>query len=240
MAAIQSVDVAGGKLPPARFFDTLRPYFSNFPSTAKSLSLQDIAGEPISADLAPVGWAPPTFTSATPAQKPIPSQAVPENDLSSEKGVDYHKLHDLLKAGKWKEADQETDRRMLEAVGRSENDRIRPAEVLSFPSADLRTIDALWVNCSEGKWGFSVQRRIYVECGAKLDGNYPGNKIWHEFCRRVGWRKRNAYVSYSSLTYDLKNSPPGEFPAICGLAYGEVEGGTGWWVWFFLISHKDL
>ena len=66
---------------------------------------------------------------------------------------------------------------MLEAVGRKENDWIRAAELKNFPCADLRTIDALWVKYSQGKWGFNVQKRIYVECGAKLDGNYPGDKI---------------------------------------------------------------
>ena len=38
--------------------------------------------------------------------------------LVSAVGVDYTKLHDLLAAKKWKEADLETDKRMLEVAGR--------------------------------------------------------------------------------------------------------------------------
>ncbi|MEO1069927.1 MAG: GUN4 domain-containing protein, partial [Cyanobacteria bacterium J06638_6] len=210
VAAISEVNVVGGKLPPARFFDTLRPYFLPATPTAVSLPLQSVAADSIFAD--PLGWAPPT-TPTTPNKPPTA-----EDDLSSEKGVDYRKLRNLLKAGKWKEADQETGRCMLEALGRKENDYIHSEELQNFPCADLRTIDALWVKYSKGKWGFSVQKRIYVECGAKLNGKYPGDEIWYEFCRRVGWRKGDSYVSYSNLTFDLQKSSVGEFPVGWGFA----------------------
>ncbi|NJN21014.1 MAG: GUN4 domain-containing protein [Leptolyngbya sp. RL_3_1] len=164
-----------------------------------------------------------------------PQTAPPEaDDLRSEKGVDYTRLRDLLKAGQWKEADLETDHRMLEAVGRKSDDYIRDEELKNFPCEDLRTIDGLWVKYSQGKWGFSVQKRIYVECGAKLDGKYPGDKIWYEFCQRVGWRKGNSYVNYSDLTFDPSISPAGEFPAcrvfVCLLWVGSLV----------LLSHRDL
>ncbi|WP_017297613.1 GUN4 domain-containing protein [Nodosilinea nodulosa] len=230
VAALQTVDVIGGKLPPARFFDTLRPYFPAPTPTAESTLIQDVATDAIPP--APVGWAPPTTTLV---QKPTPAQPAEDDDLSSEKGVDYRKLRDLLKAGQWRESDRETARRMLEAVERKENDWIREKELLNFPCTDLKMIDALWVKYSYGKWGFSVQKRIYVECGAKLDSNYPGDKIWHEFCHRVGWRKGNAYVNYSSLTFDLKNSPVGEFPVWVGWG-----GGVGWRRIFSRIENCKL
>jgi hypothetical protein len=71
------------------------------------------------------------------------------------------------------------------------------------------------VKYSQGKWGFSVQKQIYVDCGAKLDGKYPGDEIWHEFCRRVGWMEGESYVNYSDLTFHLEISPAGEFPVFC-------------------------
>ncbi len=41
----------------------------------------------------------------------------PDEDLTSEKeGITYHKLRNLLKQGKWKDADQETADRMLEPI----------------------------------------------------------------------------------------------------------------------------
>lgn len=43
---------------------------------------------------------------------------LPAPELESEKGVDYTRLRNLLTAGEWKEADQETADRMLEAIGK--------------------------------------------------------------------------------------------------------------------------
>jgi hypothetical protein len=150
------------------------------------------------------------------------------DQLISEKGIDYTRLRDLLKAGKWKEADQETAEIMLRAVGRQSNDWMRPEELRNFPCADLQTIDKLWVKYSQGKFGFSVQKQIYVACGAQLDGNYPGDKIWHKFCDQLGWLVKEDYVNYFNLKFDPSLSLPGELPA-------RLVGGWrvwGVWVWW--------
>ena len=100
------------------------------------------------------------------------------DDLSTEKGIDYRKLQTLLKAGDWKAADRETYEVMIRAVGKQSGDWFTENELLTFPCQDLLTIDRLWVKYSQERFGFSVQKQIYVKCGAKLDGNYPGDKIW--------------------------------------------------------------
>ena len=49
----------------------------------------------------------------------------------------------------------------------------------NFPCDDLRTIDQLWVHYSNGKFGFSVQKKIYMdELGGTRDYD---KKIWEEF-----------------------------------------------------------
>ncbi|MBO3463269.1 GUN4 domain-containing protein [Aetokthonos hydrillicola Thurmond2011] len=65
--------------------------------------------------------------------------------LKSERNIDYTKLRNFLKAGQWEEADEETYRVMLQAVGHTKDDYIRSEELLNFPCTDLRTIDHLWV-----------------------------------------------------------------------------------------------
>ncbi|MEM6868850.1 MAG: GUN4 domain-containing protein [Cyanobacteria bacterium P01_C01_bin.121] len=150
----------------------------------------------------------PKAVKATQASEP--ETEVEEILLESEKGIDYSKLRDLLAAQDWKAADQETYLRMLEVVGRKDGDWIRAEELKPFSHADLKTIDRLWVHYSNGHFGFSVQKQIYVECGAKLDGKYPGDKIWKEFCDCVGWRKGDSYLNYSSLKKDPRFSPRGE------------------------------
>ncbi|MFM9156775.1 MAG: GUN4 domain-containing protein, partial [Dolichospermum sp.] len=90
-----------------------------------------------------------------------PQPVSPEIQLKLDVGMDYSKLRDLLKAGEWKEADEETRRVML-AVAKRENEGSLDVESIdNFPCADLRTIDQLWVKYSDGKFGFSVQKRIY-------------------------------------------------------------------------------
>ncbi len=134
-------------------------------------------------------------------------------ELKSEKGVDYTKLRDLLAAGKWKEADQETADVMLQVANRVSEGWLRVEDIDNFPCEDLRTIDQLWVHYSKGKFGFSVQKKIYRsqmgsmdELGGTRDYN---KKIWYEFCDRVGWRKEGSYVRRDDLTFELLDTTPG-------------------------------
>ena len=121
----------------------------------------------------------------------------------SEKSANYTTLRDLLKAQKWKEADRETYRLMITIVGRKEGDYFRKEDLLNFPCKDLKTIDRLWVQASQGRYGFSVQKEIYVRCGGKLDREYPGDEIWRKFGTEVGWRVNDSHWKrYSDLTWD--------------------------------------
>ncbi|MDJ0583175.1 GUN4 domain-containing protein [Crocosphaera sp.] len=138
--------------------------------------------------------------------KPILSTTSTEIELKSEKGVDYTKLRDLLAAGEWKEADHETAKVMLQAANRMSEGWLYGKDIDNFPCDDLRTIDKLWVKYSNGKFGFSVQKKIYMDdLGGTRDYD---EKIWDEFCDRVGWRKRGDYVSYSNLTFELLDTTP--------------------------------
>ena len=132
------------------------------------------------------------------------------DDLSSEQGIDYRKLRDLLKAGKWKEADEETYQVMKQDL----KDDWSEETSLNFPCQDLQTIDRLWVKYSDGKFGFSVQKEIYAACGGTLDGEHPGREIWNKFCDRVGWKKAGKYLNYSDLKFNLEISPTGELPGV--------------------------
>ncbi|MGF1524644.1 MAG: GUN4 domain-containing protein [Leptolyngbyaceae cyanobacterium] len=133
------------------------------------------------------------------------------DELKSEKGIDYTHLRDLLRAEDWKAADRETYEVMIRAVGKEPGQYFISDELLNFPCADLLTIDRLWVKYSKGKFGFSVQKQIYVECGATLDGEYPGDKIWDQFCDRIGWRKEGIWFGYSDVTFDT-TAPTGHLP----------------------------
>lgn len=119
----------------------------------------------------------------------------------------YQKLEQLLKNHQFKDADQETYRLMIETVGKEEGQLFDPEDFDTFPCDDLRTLDQLWVKYSKGKFGFSVQKKIYMdELGGTRDYN---EKIWYEFCARVGWRKGGYYVSYpDDFTFEVHSTTP--------------------------------
>ncbi len=139
-----------------------------------------------------------------------PQPETQEVELKSERGVDYTRLRDLLAAGKWKEADQETAKVMLQAANREEAGYLRVEDIAIFPCDDLRTIDRLWVKYSNGKFGFSVQKKIYQSLGGTRGYN---EKIWDAFGDRVGWRDKERWLYYNDLTFDLK-APSGHLPVL--------------------------
>lgn len=146
------------------------------------------------------------------------------NNLNSEKGVNYSKLRELLEAGKWKKADYETYLVMLQAVGREEGSWIRPDEMKNFPSTDLLTINGLWLKYSDGKFGFSVQKQIYES----IYSVSPGIESSDEFIERVGWQVDN----YNQLTFDLQKALKGHLPGCWAFRFF----GFGW----YLLSRKEL
>ena len=141
----------------------------------------------------------------------------------------YSKLVALMQAEDWQAADQETYRLMITAVGKEEGDFFTINELLNFPCEELLAIDQFWVQHSQGKFGFSVQKEIYVDCGAKLNGKYPGDRIWEEFGDRVGWRENNQWKSKDALVMNPQSSLKGGLPItdglnLIGFVYGEYGG----------------
>ena len=122
----------------------------------------------------------------------------------------YQPLENYLKNGQWKEADIETERVMLQTVGKQKNQFLYPEELENFPCDDLRTIDQLWVKYSEGRFGFSVQAKIYRDLGGTKEYNA---EIWRAFGDRIGWRVEGKWMSYKNLTF-TEQAPLGHLPAL--------------------------
>ena len=116
-------------------------------------------------------------------------------------GDRYKALLNYLANGRWKEADGETDRVMLKVAGRTDRGYLNEEDIAKFPCEDLRILDQLWVQFSGGRFGFSVQKEIYVSVGGKLEGQYY-EEVWYAFCDEVKWREGGKDV-FEKLTYDL-------------------------------------
>jgi hypothetical protein len=93
------------------------------------------------------------------------------DDLNSDHNIDYTTLQLFLKAGDWQKADLETSEVMRQIwLAHNKN---------GFSCTDLCTIDRLWVKYSSGRFGFSVQKRIWESV----------NRDYEKFGNRVGWKK---------------------------------------------------
>ncbi|MFM6608966.1 MAG: GUN4 domain-containing protein, partial [Dolichospermum sp.] len=170
-------------------------------------------------------------TTIAPKASSTPQPVSPEIQLKSDVGMDYNKLRDLLKAEKWQEADKETRRVMLAVAKREEKGWFNVESIDNFPCADLRTIDQLWVKYSNGKFGFSVQQRIYQGLGGTRE--FKG-EIWEKFGDKVGWRKEGSWLGYySDITFDIK-APEGHLPLWC------VGGDMIYWKKGMMYGLKEL
>jgi serine/threonine protein kinase len=162
----------------------------------------------------------------------IPKQAANEVNLISAVGMDYINLRNLLAAQKWREADEETTRVMLKVAGREKAGWLDDEHIEKFPCEDLRTIDQLWVKYSNGRFGFSVQKRIYQSLGGTREYD---REVWKAFSDRVGWRKKNKWLYYNDLTFSEK-APEANLPAPWGKEY-ERRGkkSEGWGLIYYVV-----
>ncbi|NEP03161.1 MAG: protein kinase [Symploca sp. SIO2E9] len=118
--------------------------------------------------------------------------------------ADYSQLENLLKDGKWKEADSETLDVMLEVAKRESEGWLNSESIDNFSCADLKKIDQLWVKYSNKFFGFSVQHRIWLSFKIKTD---------KKLGERLGWKdkKKGNWLEYHSMTFNL-SAPVGHLP----------------------------
>ena len=130
---------------------------------------------------------------------------------------DYALLEALLRGGDWKTADQATSQIMQQATQRQ--GWLDSAAIIHFPCQDLHKLDHLWSIYSYGKFGFSIQQKIYF--------NGPAVRSFN-FSQQVGWvisnkRLLGFFKFYNQLTFDLDAAPPGHLPAL----------------WFWRVSWRE-
>lgn len=67
---------------------------------------------------------------------------------------------------------------------------------------ELTMIDQLWVNYSNGKFGYSIQKSILEKVEKNID----------KFGNCVGWRNGDSWIEYARLKFDIKIAPEGHLP----------------------------
>ena len=138
--------------------------------------------------------------------------------ISPKTGIDYTKLRNLLKEGKWSEADLHTYR-LVEQIVKSaklNNKRtfIELKTIAEYSCSDIRTIDSLWKKYSDNRFGFSQQQKVWKSVNQKGDFS---TETWRRFATEVGWKKgevdsSSGYLLYDQLDFEPDKAPAGHLP----------------------------
>ena len=130
-------------------------------------------------------------------------------------------LKDYLSQGEWKKADEETAWLFyLVMVQQGYEDWSELWK--KFPSEKtFNEIDQLWVDNSQGKFGFRIQKCILSSLGGSTNPDYG---IWQKWGKQVEWLVAKKWRNYSSIF--STESPLGQLPALPYLR--DSLGSTGW------------
>lgn len=131
----------------------------------------------------------------------FPAGVVP---LRSEAGVDFRPLQRLLAQQNFLESDRLTLQKMCELSGPAAAKRkwLYFSEIESLPVTDLQTINQLWLVHSENKFGFSVQRQLWLSVDKNWDALWP----------KIHWKSGKTWTRYpGEFTWDL-SAPRGHLP----------------------------
>jgi GUN4-like len=151
---------------------------------------------------------------------PIASPANPSLSLTA---VDYSRLEGYLKAGQWKEANQETGKLLFQAAKKDKEGWLDREAIDSIACDALSKMDELWLKNSDQRFGFSSQRKIYFECGGEI-GKY-NVKVWECFGDRVGWRLKDNWLLPDEATFGF-SAPVGHLPYF---RFWVMDNSGYWW-----------
>lgn len=109
-------------------------------------------------------------------------------NVASEVDINYTELRNLLKKDFW-QADKETTNIILKIANREEEGWLREEDIKNIYIRDLYTIDQLWLTSSNEKFGFSIQKKIWMELCENRDVHirsklYDKYKIFKLFLKK--------------------------------------------------------
>nr|YP_010986273.1 hypothetical protein UYL67_pgp147 [Pachymeniopsis lanceolata]WOL37191.1 hypothetical protein [Pachymeniopsis lanceolata] len=125
--------------------------------------------------------------------------------LGTDLKYNYQPLQQLLISQKFQEADRLTQAMLCKLAGLNENNKrnwLYFTDISLIPCKDLYTIDILWKIYSQGKFGFSIQRQIW------LANNCDWEKLWH----KIGWKNKETPCRYPNEFIWNISAPNGHLP----------------------------
>ncbi len=122
----------------------------------------------------------------------------------------YDQLEECLRQQDWSQADEETAWLFyLVMVLQGYEDWQELCQ--NFPNDTIKEIDRLWVEYSRGRFGFSIQKRVWESVGGSKDADY---ETWVKFGTQIGWYGLNDWIDYNALPFSLE-ATQGNLPILC-------------------------
>ena len=126
-------------------------------------------------------------------------------NLESSQNINYTPLYKALMYSHLEEANLITHKYLNQLAGlNNQNQRqwLYFTDITKLPSLDLYTIDNIWRIYSCGRFGYSIQRMIWLR----------NNKNWDKLWVTIGWKTENNIMKYpKEFTWNF-NAPQGHLP----------------------------
>jgi hypothetical protein len=121
-------------------------------------------------------------------------------------GIDYAPLQRQLILQNYEQADRLTSEILRQLAGAAAVQRgyVYYSEVAAMPSADLDSLDRLWVCFSRGRFGFSVQGRLLKNLAGRWDRLWP----------RLAWKDGGRWTRYPGSFQWSIDAPEGHMPLV--------------------------
>nr|YP_010851536.1 hypothetical protein Ycf53 [Echinothamnion hystrix]WGH14548.1 hypothetical protein Ycf53 [Echinothamnion hystrix] len=119
--------------------------------------------------------------------------------------VTYQNLQNLLINKQFEEADKLTQKCLCEIVELKTNQQkswLYFTDIQFIPKEDLFILDLLWKIYSKGKFGFSIQKKIWIKNHKKWD------KLWD----KIDWLKKGVMKRYPQEFIWTIDAPEGHLP----------------------------
>ncbi|KAJ1275386.1 hypothetical protein BS78_05G131800 [Paspalum vaginatum] len=180
----------------------------------------------------------PSVTTTSTTNSSAPTPVPPAADLLPAPSLDL--LGRQLAAGDYRQADETTRALLIDLAGESARRRgyVFFSEVQFISAEDLCAIDKLWKEHSNGRFGYSVQRRLWEK----------SQRDFTRFFIRVGWMKKldteieqYNYRSFpDEFMWEMKDdTPEGHLPLTNALRGTQLLGNILTHPAFEEENHKD-
>nr|YP_009654290.1 hypothetical protein [Pleurostichidium falkenbergii]QCH39577.1 hypothetical protein [Pleurostichidium falkenbergii] len=134
-------------------------------------------------------------------------EKLPNGIINLEKcsDINYQELQNLLINKNFEEADkltQEYLRDIVKLKTNSSKNWLYFTDIQFIPKKDLFILDLLWKIYSKGKFGYSIQKKIWIK----------NNKKWDHLWKKIYWTKHGVMKRYpNEFTWTI-DAPEGHLP----------------------------